>query len=693
MLMQGTETAAVSIKVPAPETSQFFVLKLTVTDAEGLSTEQHYSFRISPVPVISGIAFKGPLAGARVIIYQPDGTVIGEAITATDGRYRIKNYQFYEGIIIAEVTGGTYESEATGQSVTLEQPLQAATDTSAARMTTLNITPLTELAVRRAKMLGTMLTKNTIEQANRDIAFAFGLRRSLVFYPPTNLLDPSGIFRKGDNTEHALAIAAMMVAINTNAYSLTDWLEMVSRDLSDDGRLDDVNLQKVLYQGLNDFIRSPLNVLGVTPEDTQLDERFSGIAPPEIISVTGSDGFERQLTSATVQVKDTSGVSYDWYQTEGPHVTLFNRDSSRVTFKLPNIEENSPETITLAVTVENRDGLMSSSQITLQIQPYSEVAFDKIIDSQLRRCVEDLAPKVRDIGDLNQLECGPDYAGISQFDGLAQFTHLNHIGVLAKNQITDVSALVSLSTLKSLALQQTVMTDLTVLKALTSLTELALTHSPWLTDFSALPQLTQLIGINLYGTGISDGHIFLQMNELQKIAIGNTQISDFSFFREKPNLISLELADSGLTQLDPIGLAYQTELKTLDISGNPLTDISALSGLTKLQWVNLSDTNISMLPSLEQLSALRNVYLNHTHVTDLSALRVLPELMQISLQGFKGTDISPLIDLKQKRRFSALSRVDLTGAVHVPCSQMTTLKQLNVNIFVDVNPGVTCTAD
>ncbi|MCM0147899.1 leucine-rich repeat domain-containing protein [Photobacterium galatheae] len=689
--IQGAETAAISFKTPAPVTTTVLMFKLTATDAEGLAAEQYYIFDLIPAPVISGVAFKGPLAGATVKVQQLDGTVIGEAITASDGSYRIKNHDFYEGVVIAEVTGGTYVSEATGQTVTLVQPLQAATYT-AAKNTKLNITPLTELAVRRAKMLGTMLTKDNVMQANQDIAHVFGLRGNLVVYAPTNLLDASGILRRGDTTEHALAIAAMMVAINTHSQSLTDWLEQASRDLSDNGRFNDADLLKALHQGLIDFIRSSLNVLGVTPEDTSLDEQLSGRIPPEIVSVTGKDDLERQMASAIVNVKDTAGVSYSWSQVDGPYVRLYNRLSPQVSFRLPDIADNLPQSITLAVTVSRND-LHSSARITLQAQPYPAVEFDKITDSQLRRCVEERSPKVQDTGDLYRLECGPDYAGISQFDGLAQFVNLGHIGVLAHNQITDVSPLVPLDTLKSLALQQTVLTDLTVLKDLANLTELALTHSPWLTDFSALPQLTQLIGINLYDTGLSDGHIFLQMNALQKIAMGKTQVTDFSFIQEKPNLISLGLADSGLTQLEPIGLAHQAGLKSLDISGNPLTDISILSGLTKLQWVDLSDTNVSVLPTLTGLEALRIVHMNHTNVTDLSVFRALPKVVKISLQGFKGKDISPLIDLKKEEPFSSLSQVDLTGAVQVPCSQMTALEQQSVKIFVDVKPGETCTAN
>ncbi|WP_330960464.1 leucine-rich repeat domain-containing protein [Photobacterium sp. 53610] len=687
--MQGAETAAISFKTPAPETSTVMMFKLTVTDSEGLASEQYYIFDVIPDPVISGVAFKGPLVGATVKVLQLDGTVIGEAITASDGSYRIKNHGFYEGVVIAEVTSGTYVSEATGQTVTLVQPLQAATYT-AAKNTKLNITPLTELALRRAKMLGAMLTKENVLQANQDIASVFGLRSSLVLYTPINLLDPSGILQKGDRTEHALAVAAMMVAMNTHSQSLTDWLEQASRDLSDNGRLDDVNLLKALHQGLLDFIRSPLNVLGVTLEDTKLDEGLSGRIPPEIVSVTGKDDLERQMASATVNVKDTAGVSYFWSQVDGPYVRLYNRLSPQVSFRLPDIADNLPQSITLSVTVSRND-LHSSAKITLQAQPYPAVEFDKITDLQLRRCVEERSPKVQDTGDLYRLECGPDYAGISQFDGLAQFVNLGHIGVLAQNQITDVSPLVPLDTLKSLALQQTVLTDLAVLKDLTNLTELFLTQSPWLTDFSALPQLTKLRSIHLNDTGLTDGRIFLQMKALNKIALGKTQITDFSFLQEKTDLISLGVTDSGFTQLESIELAYQPGLRELDISGNPLTDISVLSTLTRLRRVNLSGTKVSDLSALASLKELFSVDASYTEVTDLSAFRSFKSVSIISLQGFKGTDIRPLIDLKKTNRF--LSQVVLKGAVQVPCSQMRALQQLSVEIFVDVKPGETCTAN
>ncbi|MGB7997471.1 MAG: hypothetical protein WCF45_15240, partial [Photobacterium halotolerans] len=84
---------------------------------------------------------------------------------------------------------------------------------------------------------------------------------------------------------------------------------------------------------------------------------------------------------------------------------------------------------------------------------------------------------------------------------------------------------------------------------------------------------------------------------------------------------------------------------------------------------------------------------SHTEVTDLSVFRRFKSVSEISLQAFKGTDISPVIEMKRSQPARYLKKVDLTGAVHVPCSQMTELRRLGVSIAVAVQPGVTCTAD
>ncbi|MBV7261208.1 hypothetical protein KCG43_04110 [Photobacterium sp. WH24] len=716
-LMDGADTEAMTVKAAETVKKQTLAFELTVTDSGGLSVSQTYYVRVLPIPVISGVVFKGPIQGARVKITQVDGTLIGETTTASDGRYQVRNSNAYQGLVIAEVTGGTYVSEATGQTVSLEQTLRAVKNMKAT-ITSLNITPFTELAFRRAKHLGETLDVSKVEQAALDVSRAFGVY-GLVNNEPLNLMDPSSKFeRYSSESDYALALAAAMVAMHTHSQSLTDWLDRVSEDLSDNGKIDDIETLNALYRGVYSFIKSPQNKAKITEYDSIVGRSFYRSTPPEILSISSSDGYERAQINVLVQAQDTGigGIRfYSLQQLSGP-AAKFTVKQSRNSFRigLPELNGDLAETLTFEVTVSDSDELTASEIFSIEVQPYPNAVLDKIIDPQLRQCIESHSPKVRDIGDLRSLQCGPEYAGISQLDGMEQFAYLINFIVKAQNQITDVTPLASLPNLRSLAIEQTVMTDLTAFTVL-KLGQLSLKNSPLLTDFSALPQLAELYTGNFYGTGLTDGHIFQQLPGLSNINIGKTQIENFSFLQENERIRSLGISDLGLTDITLLGLEHQSNLYRLDLSGNPLIDISQLAALTQLDRLNLSGTKVSDLSSLgtlkgmvtldvshtkvadlsplASLTRLSTIDVSHTEVTDLSVFRRFKSVSEISLQAFKGTDISPVIEMKRSQPARYLKKVDLTGAVHVPCSQMTELRGLGVYIAVEVQPGVTCTAD
>ncbi|UTM56876.1 hypothetical protein L4174_013810 [Photobacterium sp. CCB-ST2H9] len=693
---EGTNTAAITFRAPVTEEKETFEFQLTVTDSGGLSVSQKYVVRVMPTPVISGVAFKGPIQGATVKITQVDGTLIGETTTASDGRYQIKNTHAYQGLVIAEVTGGTYVSEATGQTVSLEQTLRAVTNMKATN-TSLNITPFTELAFRRAKHLGETLDVSKVEQAALDVSRAFGVF-GLVNNEPLNLMDPSSKINSfSTESDYALSLAAVMVAMHKSSQSLAEWLDRVSEDLSDNGKIDDIETLNALYRGVYSFIKSPQNKAKITEHDSIVYLSFYRSTPPTIVSISPSDGHERAQINVFVQAQDTGigGIRfYSLEQQSGPAADFREKQfESPLKIRLPELNGEQAETLTFKLTVRDWDELTASATFSIQVQPYPDIVLDKIIDPQLRQCIESHSPKIHDIGGLRSLQCGPDYAGISQLDGMEQFVYLTNFEVLAKNQIRDLTPLADLPNLSGLAVEQTVMTDLTAFTVLKKLEDLSLKDSLLLTDFSALPQLTGLQEGNFYGTGLSDGQIFQQLPTLKAINIGKTQVHDFSFLKDNSRMSSLGVSDLGLTHLDLLELEHQSDLYGLDLSGNPLTDITQLAALTKLNRLNLSGTKVSDLSPLASFKRIRKVDVSHTEVTDLSVFRALKGVSEISLQGFKGTDISPVIDMMKAQPPRYSRRVDLTGAVQVPCSQMTALQQLRVNIFVEVKPGETCTVN
>lgn len=130
---------------------------------------------------ISGLASKGPINGGTVKVFAirngQQAEQLGQsALTDAGGRFNVP-VGAYSGPAVVEVTGGTFADEATGLSMSLNSSTflrTAVPDTTAGATTTVAVTPLTELAYRKAKGAGTFTTAS-INDANNAIADTFGL--------------------------------------------------------------------------------------------------------------------------------------------------------------------------------------------------------------------------------------------------------------------------------------------------------------------------------------------------------------------------------------------------------------------------------------------------------------------------------------------------------------------------------------
>jgi hypothetical protein len=75
---------------------------------------------------------------------------------------------------------------------------------------------------------------------------------------------------------------------------------------------------------------------------------------------------------------------------------------------------------------------------------------------------------------------------------------------------------------------------------------------------------------------------------------------------------------------------------------NPITDISALSGLTNLRDLNLHTNAITDVSALRRLTSLTELRINGNQIKDISALSGLTALTRLELTGNQITDLSAL---------------------------------------------------
>ena len=141
-------------------------------------------------------------------------------------------------------------------------------------------------------------------------------------------------------------------------------------------------------------------------------------------------------------------------------------------------------------------------------------------------------------------------------------------------------------------------------------------------------------------------------------------------------ITTLNPAFRGITSLKSGDFKGLTALTYLNLSGNPIGDISVLEDLTTLTSLYLASTSISDISALENLTALKNLYLTHNSITDISVLENLTALTELSLGENSVRDISVLQNLTALKTLildnNSISDVSVL-------ENLTTLKSLYLN--------------
>ncbi|MCY3868518.1 MAG: leucine-rich repeat domain-containing protein [Gemmatimonadetes bacterium] len=277
---------------------------------------------------------------------------------------------------------------------------------------------------------------------------------------------------------------------------------------------------------------------------------------------------------------------------------------------------------------------------------------------------------------------------LTPLSGLTNLTTLN----LSYNTIIDISPLSGLTNLSVLILSGNFFSDISPLSGLTNLITLNLSYNS-ISDITPLSSLINLSVLFLYDdTMIRDRSVLARLSNLSeadipdanlraaiKTAMGKASdipITDFEMAflseLEAPNanirdLTGLELATSltslnlGTEFVSRVGyvnsnhisnfspLSGLTSLTRLDLSGNSISDLSALSdaisGLTRLERLYLDNNGISDVSALSGFTRLERLILFNNSISDLSPLSGLTNLEQLYLENNNISDVSSLSGL------------------------------------------------
>ena len=154
--------------------------------------------------------------------------------------------------------------------------------------------------------------------------------------------------------------------------------------------------------------------------------------------------------------------------------------------------------------------------------------------------------------------------------------------------------------------------------------------------------------------------------------------------QEMLRLTWLPTHDKGI--IDLAGLEHATNLQSLDLGGNQITDIRPLANLIQLTWLSLWNNHVEDITPLANLTKLKTLDLSYNYsIESLEPLKNLIHLEVLSFTNNQVKDITPLANMTKLKylelRYNQVS--DLT-----PLANLINLEELYIkdNLANDITP-------
>lgn len=154
-------------------------------------------------------------------------------------------------------------------------------------------------------------------------------------------------------------------------------------------------------------------------------------------------------------------------------------------------------------------------------------------------------------------------------------------------------------------------------------------------DLTGLEKFTNIFALNISDNPITNLEPLRGMKNLFDLDISDTKVNDLTPLSDLQNLSNLEATGLHLKSLSPL-LAHKNPISVLGLDNTKIddgyNDISQFSELTSL---NLEGNNISDTGFLSGLSKLKILYLNDNAVLDVAPLKSLTTLTSLHLYNQK----------------------------------------------------------
>lgn len=205
------------------------------------------------------------------------------------------------------------------------------------------------------------------------------------------------------------------------------------------------------------------------------------------------------------------------------------------------------------------------------------------------------------------------------------------------------------------------------------------------------------------GLGISNLKGLNHLTQLRSLELSNNEITDLTPIQSIVTLEKLKLEANQIEHVE--SLANLTKLTLLSLRNNSVRDLSSLSQLTKLEKLDVRGNSLTSIDVVAHFSQLKELNLRENAVEVLTPIEQLTELIELNIHTNQISDISPLRNLTKLEAITMRRNQisDLTVLAHLPQlrdlnardNQITSIEALRNHRFLTVrlnlrgNPGLT----
>ncbi len=255
--------------------------------------------------------------------------------------------------------------------------------------------------------------------------------------------------------------------------------------------------------------------------------------------------------------------------------------------------------------------------------------------------IEDYTPlsALTELQILSMTGCALSNEDLNNISSLSALTELS----INRNKISDLSALDQLVNLEFLNASNNKLTTTIDVSAFPRLKYLHLTENG-LYDLSGLTELNELLYLDVSGNAITDLAPLSGLKALEELYLRGNRPDNVKILSSLPALTRLDLSDCGLASLSVVNdfkaltalmaegneiaslSTFRKQVTELNISKNPLADLSPLSTQTGLTTLTAAETKITDVACLSGNKTLVTLDISGTGVTDASALKTCTAL-------------------------------------------------------------------